>query len=155
MPAGNQNSSATTPAETYKPDESQSFGAFSFSIPKGWTTVTPDRDKTKAMILLEGTDWQNAKAMIKIDVGMPAAPTARQLAESFAKNTGGSVSTDTLDFDGEPGVIASTSSNELTTPRNMIVLYREGKAYLLMVGATAGVDVGDAVSHVRETWKWN
>lgn len=86
------------------------------------------------MILLEGTDWQNAKAMIKIDVGMPAATTARQLAESFAKNTGGSVSTDTLNFDGEPGVIASTSSNDLTTPRNINVLYRDGKAYLLIVG---------------------
>ncbi len=37
--------SSTASGET---DESQSFGDFSFSIPSGWTVVTPDRDKTKA-----------------------------------------------------------------------------------------------------------
>ena len=153
-PTALQASSVTTSNEPNQAEESQLFGDFSFSIPTGWTVVPPDRDKTKAMLLLDGTTWQNAKAMIKIDVGTPAAPTAKQVAESFAKNTGGNVSKVTLDFDGTPGVSASTSSNELTTPRNMIVVYRDGKAYLIMVGATAGVDAGDAVSHVRESWKW-
>lgn len=151
---GVQTSSVTTSTESNQTDETQSFGDFSFSIPDGWTVVTPDRDKTKAMLLLDGSNWQNAKAMIKIDVGTPAAPTAKQLAEGFAKSAGGNVSKDTLDFDGTPGISASTSSNELTTPRNMIVVYRDGKVYLLMAGATAGVDAGDAVSHVRESWKW-
>jgi hypothetical protein len=67
---------------------------------------------------------------------------------------GGNVSADTLDFDGTPGVSASTSSTELTTPRNMIIVYRDGKAYILMAGATGDVDIGDAVSHIRESWKW-
>lgn len=154
LPAGNENSLATNATETDKPDETQSFGDFSFSIPKGWTSVPPDREKTKAMLLLDGTDAQNAKAMIKIDVGMPAAPTARQLAESFAKSVGGNVSSDALNFDGEDAVIATTSSNDLGTPRNMIIVYRDAKAYLLMAGATEGVDIGDAVSHIRSSWKW-
>lgn len=70
------------------------------------------------------------------------------------KMTGGNISTDTLDFDGTPGISASTSSNQLTTPRNMIVIYRDGKPYLLMAGANAGIDAVDAVSHIRESWNW-
>jgi TATA-box binding protein (TBP) (component of TFIID and TFIIIB) len=60
-----------------------------------------------------------------------------------------------MDFDGEPGFIALTSSDKLTTPRIVIVLYHDGKAYLLMIGATEGIDVDDAVSHIRKSWKWN
>ncbi len=144
--------SASTEADTN--NGPRSFGDFSFSIPSGWSVVTPDRDKTKAMLLLDGTNWQNAKAMIKVDVGTPTAPTAMQLVEGFVNSAGGTVSADTLDFDGTPGVSALTSSTELTTPRHMIVVYRDGKAYLLMAGATEGVDVADAVSHVRASWKW-
>ena len=146
--------SISRPADAGQADNIRSFGDFSFSIPSEWTVVAPDRDKTKAMLLLGGTNWQNAKAMIKIDVGTPAAPTAKQLAEGFAKSTGGTVSADTLDFDGTSGVSASTSSNDLMTPRQMIVVYRNGKAYLLMAGATSGVDVNNAVAHVRASWKW-
>jgi len=153
-PAGAQTATVESSATSSRADETQSFGDFSFSIPSGWTVVTPDRDKTKAMLLLDGTKWQNAKAMIKIDVGTPTAPTAKQLAEGFAKSAGGNVSADTLDFNGTPGAVASTSSNELTTPRSMIVVYRDGKTYLLMAGATAGVDISDAVSKIRESWKW-
>lgn len=154
LPADTEVASASTSTKVEQTDDIQSFGDFSFSIPSGWSVVTPDRDKTKAMLLLDGTNWLNAKAMIKIDVGAPAAPTARQLVEGFANSTGGQVSAEDLDFDGTPGVSASTSSTELTTPRNMIVVYRDSQAYLLMAGATAGVDIGDAVSHVRESWVW-
>jgi hypothetical protein len=154
-PAGAQASTVETTTESNRTDASQLFGDFSFSIPNGWTVVNPDRKKTKAMLLLDGTTWQNAKAMIKVDVGMPAAPTAKQTAESFAKSAKGSVSPETMDFDGEPGFIALTSSAKLTTPRIVIVLYHDGKAYLLMIGATDGIDVDDAVSHIRKSWKWN
>lgn len=135
-------------------DDPHQFGDFSFSILKGWSVVRPDRDKTKAMLLFGGTSWRNAKSMIKVDVGAPVAPTARQLAEGFANNAGGTVSADTLDFDGTPGVVASTSSTDLTTPRSMIIVYRNGHAYLLMAGAVQGVDINEAVSRVRESWKW-
>ena len=154
-PAGTHASTVETTTESNRTDASQLFGDFSFSIPNGWTVVNPDRKKTKAMLLLDGTTWQNAKAMIKVDVGMPAAPTAKQTAESFAKSAKGSVSPEIMDFDGEPGFIALTSSDKLTTPRIAIVLYHDGKAYLLMIGATQGIDVDDSVSHIRKSWKWN
>ncbi len=153
-PAASETLPASTASSKKLSDDFRQFGDFSFSIPDGWSVATPDRDKTKAMLLLDGTNWQNAKAMIKVDVGAPAAPTAKQLADGFAKNTGGTVSADALDFAGTPGVSASTSSTELTTPRNMIIIYRNGNAYLLMAGAVEGVDIGDAVTHVRESWKW-
>jgi hypothetical protein len=154
-PTGAQASTVETTTESNRNDASQLFGDFSFSIPNGWTVVNPDRKKTKAMLLLDGTTWQNAKAMIKVDVGMPAAPTAKQTAESFAKSAKGSVSPETMDFDGEPGFIALTSSDKMTTPRIVIVLYHDLKAYLLMIGATEGIDVDGAVSHIRKSWKWN
>lgn len=135
-------------------NDRNNFGDFSFSVPKGWTIVTPDREKTKAVLLLDGTNWQNAKAMIKVDVGTPTAPTARQLVDGFANSAGGTVSAESLDFDGTPGVSASTSSTTLNTPRDMTAIYRDGKVYLLMAGAVEGVELSEAVSHVRKSWTW-
>ncbi len=135
-------------------EESQVFDGFSCVIPSEWTVVAPDRDKTKAMLLLGGESWQNAKAMIKVDVGKPAAPTAEELAQGFAKSAGGSVAEGTWDFDGTPGVVATTMSNDLATPRFMIVIYRDGKAYLLMGAAVEGVQIDDALTRIRESWKW-
>jgi uncharacterized protein YbdZ (MbtH family) len=131
-----------------------SFGDFSFTIPSGWKVVAPDRDKTKAMILLDGTTVQNAKAMIKVDVGNPTAPSAEALAQGFAKSAGGTVSPEPLDFDGTQGINASTSSSEMTTPRNLIVILRGNRVYLLMVGAVEGVDVAAPIAAIRKSWSW-
>lgn len=142
------------PLQSPRAENRQSFGEFSFSIPAGWSRVTPDLDKTKAMLLLEGTNWQNSKAMIKIDVGRPVAPTANQLAEGFANNIGGKVLPETMDFDGTPGVHATSPSTDLSTPKHMIVIYRNDKAYLLMVGVADDAEIGDVISQIRKTWKW-
>lgn len=155
QPSATENTQLSpTVASGEQNSELNNFGDFSFSVPKGWNIVAPDRGKTKAMLLLDGTDWQNAKAMIKIDVGTPTAPSAKQLADGLANSAGGTVSTDSLDFDGTPGVSASTSSTTLNTPRDMTIIYRNGKAYLLMAGAIEGVELSKAISHVRKSWKW-
>jgi len=135
-------------------NERMSFGAFSFLIPDGWSAVAPDREKTKAMLLPVGATMQDAKALIKVDVGLPAAPTASKLAETFAKNTGGSVAPETIDFDGTAGVCVTTSSQDLATPRNMIIIFRNDTAYLLMVGAGGDWDASVALTRIRESWKW-
>ena len=132
----------------------QSFRDFYFSIPDGWAVVKPDRQKTKAMLLLDGTNWQNARGLLKVDVGRPVAPTQIQLAEGFANTSGGTVSPDLWDFDGKPGVLVSTSSTEVTTPRNAIFIYHNNQAYLLMSSGEADVDLSKVLSHIRETWKW-
>ncbi|MEZ6095273.1 MAG: hypothetical protein R3C03_13750 [Pirellulaceae bacterium] len=151
---GDRTSSITNSVEPSRSDNAKSFGEFSFSIPDGWTIVAPDRDKTKAMLLLDGTNWQNAKAMIKVDVVVPKAPSATKIAEMFASNVGGNVSEDFMEFDGESGVLVSTTSVDLATPRNMFVIFRDGKAYLLMAGAASDIDLSDAVSSIRSSWKW-
>ncbi len=140
-------------AESAKPKHS--FGDFSFTIPNGWKVVTPDRDKTKAMLLLDGTTLQDAKAMIKVDVGAPTAPTAEALAQLFAKSTGGTVSPEPLDFDGTPGIIASTTSTAMSTPRNLTVVFRANQVYLLMVAANEGVDVSAPIAEIRQSWTWS
>ena len=154
-PEGDQTSSAGTSTESNENNESKSFGDFSISIPPGWTVAKPDRDKTKAVLFLDGTNWRNAKAIIKIDVGPTLAPTADQLAEALAQNTNGKVSKEAVEFDGTPAVEVLTSSNDLMIPRNMFAIYRDGKAYLVMAAATAGIEVDDAISHVHKSWKWN
>ena len=132
----------------------QQFGDFSFAIPDGWSRVAPDRTKTKAMILLDGTDWQTAKGMIKVDVGKPAFPTARETAMAFTKRTGGKLWSDKLDFDGEIGTEITTSSTDLSTPCAIVIIYRNQKVYLVMAAAVEGVDSSAALEHMRSTWKW-
>ena len=151
---GVTNNPSPNPSTSAAQAERQAFGPFSFEVPAGWSSVTPDRDKTKAMLLLDGTNWQNSKAMIKVDVGTPAFPTAQEMAESFARTAGGQLASQTLDFDGESAMKATTSSTALTTPREMIIIYRDDKAYCVMAGAVAAVDLTNAMEHIRSTWKW-
>jgi len=106
------------------------------------------------MLLLDGRDWQTARAMIKIDVGTPAFPSAEELASNFATSAGGQVAPETLDFDGVKATKATTSSTNMAIPREIIVIYHNGEAYLVMAGAVSGVDLTDAMEHLRSTWKW-
>ncbi len=92
--------------------------------------------------------------MIKVDVGAPSAPTPQQLAESFANSAGGSISSEERILDGSPAAVATTPSSDLSKPQTMIIVYREGKAYLLMASAVQGNDINDAISQVCLSWKW-
>jgi len=151
---GQQASSSRAVATDSQGGNRHEFGEFSFVIPAGWGVVAPDRNKTKAMLLLDGTNWQNAKAMIKVDVGTPTVPTAQLSAEGFAKKVNGKVSADLLDFEGISAVSASSDSTSLETPRYMISIFRDDKVYLLMAGALKGVELTETISQIRKTWKW-
>lgn len=132
----------------------QSFGDFEIAIPPGWSVVTPDRGKTKVQMLLGGTTWQNAKGMIKVDVGTPVAPTSSDLADSFAQGSNGTVSPEPILLDGVSGHKVSTPSKSLETPREVIIVYRDGKVYLLMAAGVEGSDVSAAIAEVAKSWKW-
>lgn len=117
--------------------------------------MEPDLKKTKALLLPEGqTDWRIANAMIKVDIGNPSSLSARQLAEAFARGADGTVSEETVDFGGEPAVVVSTPSKDLSTPRQMFVIHREKTVYLIMAAASEGVDLSDALMQIRESWSW-
>jgi hypothetical protein len=149
------NQPAVSPsAATSVGGSTREFGDFSFTIPDGWTVASPDRDKTKAMLIRGGTNWQNAKAMIKVDVGNPTSPTPEALAQGFAKSAGGTVSSESMDFDGSAATVASTTSTTMATPRKMIVIFRENRVYLFMISVVDGGDETAAINTIRESWKW-
>src|SRR4051794_28133236 len=77
----------TPPADkTVSTSKTESFGEFRFEIPAGWSRVQPDKDKTVAMLLLNGTVWNNADGMCMVDVGKPAFPNAKEMAMKLAGN---------------------------------------------------------------------
>lgn len=147
--AAPQNSLPDEKLATSSATELESFEDFEFEIPAKWSRVQPDRDKTKAMVLLNGTRWDNAEGMLKVDVGKPAFPTVQQMARTLASNEGVPIT-----IDGEEAVQVSTDSTDLSKPKHAIVIFRDGKAYLLMASGIPGTDVTTALDHIVQTWRW-
>lgn len=138
------------------PTKREHFEGFSFELPYGWSRVSPDEPKTKAMLLLGGERWDVAKGMVKVDVGKPTSPDARATADGLAKNISGGVLPEPADVDGEQGIQVQASSHGATlSPIKAIVVFRGGRVYLIMAGEVAGTDVSDAFEHIRKTWKWD
>jgi hypothetical protein len=127
-----------------------SFEGFDFAIPAGWSRVTPDRSKTKATILLNGTTWNNADGRLIVDVGKPSFPTAKQTAQALAGSEGVAIS-----LDGHDGIRVSTASTDMSKPQHAIVVYRDDKVYLLMASGVRGTDVKTAFDYVARTWRWS
>jgi hypothetical protein len=131
------------------------FEGFSFEVPPGWTIVVPDRRQTKAMLLLGGMTWNTSQAMLKVDVGKPAATNLTELAQKMAENMKGHVMQPSVDFDGTAGVVIHGSNNSLAEAREAVVLLRDGQLYVLMGGATTDeVDFPSLFERIRKSWKW-
>ena len=139
--------SSTTPTMT-------SFGDFGFEIPAGWTRDQPDQKKTMAMILLNGAAWNAAEAMLKVDVGVPSFPTARELAEALAGKDG-RVYQDPVSIGGSDGIRVEIPSTNLLRPRFAVVVFRDEKVYLIMAATAKGSDISGAFDQVLKTWRWN
>ena len=134
----------------------ESFEGFSFERPNGWSRAAPDKDNTKAMLLLGGERSDVAKAMIKVDVGTPASRDPKVMAASLAQDFGGKVQPEPADLDGERGIqVLASSPNPGLSSKKALVAIRRGKVYLLMAGAVAGTDISDAFEQVRKSWKWD
>jgi hypothetical protein len=130
-----------------------SFGDFEFLIPAKWASVKPDRPKTVAMLLLNGTTWNNADGMIKVDVGKPAASSAKALAAVLAGNDG-KVDGNLVSVDGSEGIKVETPSTDMSRPKYAVVIFRGQKAYLIMAAQKRGTDVSEAMDEVIKTWRW-
>src|SRR5262249_38119991 len=100
------------------------FGDFSFEIPEGWLNGPPDRAKTKVTLLFGDSRWEKAKGMMMVDAGPPSLPSPQATAETFVKRLNGRIAKDTVDVDGEKGLMVSTSSITLNEPRFIIIVYR-------------------------------
>jgi hypothetical protein len=102
------------------------------------------------MILLNGTAWNNADGMIKVDIGKPALPTAQEMARALAGNDGIVVT-----IDGHDAIRVATASSDMSKPQHAIVIYRNDKVYLLMATGVRGTDVTEALDHVIQSWHWS
>ena len=145
-------SSSNMPASTSGAPVLASFGVFQFEMPAGWTRVKPDAENTAAMILLNGATWDKSDGMMKVDVGKPTVPTARQMAQALAGKDG-RVLRGAIMLDGAEGIRVQTTAATLSRPRYAVVVYRDGKAYLIMAG-TNGADIAGAFARVLKTWRW-
>jgi hypothetical protein len=132
----------------------QVFGEFSFEVPNGWTSVTPDREKTRAALLFGGPRWDSAKGMLKVDVGVSPSKTAQEMATAFAQASGGQIDPTPIDVDGEKAVRVTTSSSNMSMPRLFVTVFHDGRAFLIMAASTENTDVSDAFEQVRTSWKW-
>jgi hypothetical protein len=90
-----------------------------------------------------------------VDVGSPSLPSPQALADTFVKSLNGKVAKNTVDVDGEKGVRVTTSSKTLNDPRIIIIVYRGGKAYLIMAATIEGTDATGVLEQIRKSWKWS
>jgi hypothetical protein len=130
-----------------------SFGTFEFVIPAKWSRAKPDRTKTAAMLLLNGTVWNKSDGMIMVDVGKPAAPSAKELAQALAGKDG-KVHADPVQVDGSEGIKVETTSQDLSRPKYAVVVFRDEKVYLIMAAQMPGTNVSQALDQVIKSWKW-
>lgn len=130
------------------------FGAFSFVIPAGWSRVESDLKKTAVALLFNGTAWNNADAMLKVDVGKPALPTAKELAKSLAGDDG-KIYPEPVSVDDVDGIRVETTSTDMTRPKVEIVIIRGEKLYMLMAAETKGSRTFEAVNQIVGSWKWS
>ncbi len=135
--------------------ERHQFEGFAFEVPGGWSRTTPDRSKEKAMLLLGGEPWYTAHGMIKVDAGPPTLPDAAAVANDYAQDMNGQIVSTTVDVDGEQGLRVVGDSTGLSKPREVIVVFRHGKVYLIMAAGVKGANVSNALEHICTTWKWD
>lgn len=128
------------------------FGDFEFVIPAKWSRGTPDREKTKAILLLNGTNWSNADGVIMVDVGKPAG-SAQELAKALAGKDG-KVFPNKVVVDKVEGIKLESTSENLLRPKFAVVVFRDSKAYLIMAAQKPGTNVSDAFDQAVKSWKW-
>jgi hypothetical protein len=134
------------------------FEGVQFPVPKGWTNVKPEQEKTKVMLVRRRDTKQgdgtakSVNAVIMVDVGLPASPNLPS-AETVAKAQGGINPQDFL-LDGDNAIRFEMPSENLSKPRYLSSVYHKGKGYLIMGSAAKGADVAPTFDEVLKTWKW-
>jgi hypothetical protein len=128
--------------------------SFRIAVPTGWKDTKPDTPSTVFWLLRGHTDWRKASGMIKVDVGRPVLPTAKETAAQLA-GPDGKVSGAPVDVDGTPGVRFETTAADINRPRAGVVIYRDNRAYLVFAAASAGNDIAADLDALLKSWKWS
>ena len=93
--------------------------------------------------------------MIMIDVGKPSNPSAKELANSFAKMWGGDVREKSLKVDGEEGFkIAIPPTEKKVQPTNAIVVIKDSRVFMLIGGAKSDEKLDKVLEQLAADWHW-
>ncbi|MFM8261564.1 MAG: hypothetical protein ACKN9S_04740 [Pirellula sp.] len=143
-----------------KPDPSDpsrflcDIGFATFSTPKSWK---PNRSgkSTYAILTPEAEALPKISKMISIDVGKPVEPSPEAIAEGFAKTWKGTVQKDAIQVDGEKGyrIVCPPDPNKVQ-PVECIVVFKDGRAVLLIAGAKKSGETDEAMKALVKSWKW-
>lgn len=125
-----------------------------FKTPVGWQAHRSDKN-TYAILTVANEAPAQRTRMISIDIGKPVEPTARKLAEAFAKDWNGHVEDEVLELDGELAyrVVAEPDKSKIE-PIDCVVAIRDGRAFLLIAGAKQKEYVSQAIDELVASWKW-
>jgi hypothetical protein len=127
----------------------------SFTGPKDWIQLKPDKPKHKGWFISPDSTQKNQYAMIMIDIGQPKYPDVETVASGLAKNWGARVLEDQTDLDGVLALrIRGENATSQVQPIEGVVAIHEGSVYMIMGGAVAGRSVADEVEEVRKHWRW-
>ena len=129
-------------------------GFATFTTPKNWVPNSSDKN-TYAILTHSKESYPNVTAMISIDIGKPVEPTAKRIAEAFAKKWSGQVLKSPIEIDGEKGcrVKIPPNNNEIR-PVDCAVVVKDKRAFMLIGGAKTDNDTSEAIDDVIKTWKW-
>lgn len=130
------------------------FQGFTIELPSEWKSVKPEFGKTKAMLLKGGTRAEGSKGIIKIEEGPTVGSSAIDMAKIMADKFNGNISENQFDIDGEAAVRVTTDSTHLNAPREVFVVYRKSRAYLVMGVAVKGTDVTGPIIEILRSWRW-
>lgn len=128
---------------------------FLFTIPDGWTRTRPDRKKTAVVLVKFGSTMDEVLAMIKIEVGRPVDENCIVAAEGLAVDWGGEVVDPNAQVDGVKAVsISSDYKGGQLQPVKGVIVFRDGKIYMIMGGVSVDEDISDEMDDIVSSWKW-
>ena len=127
---------------------------FTVEVPEGWSSVPSKPSKTKVFLLTGIEGNQPPQGMVKIDVGLPVAPTAKETAEAFAAQGTEKTVIEPAALDGAEGFEVQVDGTGLDRPQRMLVVLKEGRLYLLMAASESTVDVIPVYEQLKQSWKW-
>jgi hypothetical protein len=131
------------------------FGDFSFTIPNGWNLDTrKESDPFLALLLRDATNYFHARAVIFVSLAklFPTDPNSNEFAERVGEEPERKGLRETWDFDQTSGIVVSSISKY--DKKKVVVIYRDDKTYVLIACSREDSDASEALSQIRETWRW-
>jgi len=125
-----------------------------FNVPKDWQP-NQSGGATYAILTKSNETYPKVSQMISIDIGKPSEPTAKKLAEAFAKKFNGSVGEVAIEIDGEKGWrVTIPTDKKSIRPVDCIVAFKDGRSFLLIGAAKEAGDLPKALDELVAGWKW-